>query len=214
MENWKRIRTECGLACYAPRGRSWINSWFYPGRRLPGSPSSGWIWLGEWVSIPITHKLNPQGLSCPFLDSRSALSSACSPLHVMARAILSHSTAPTATNLPSAVSTPFDGPLNHHTATATLSDGTTRAVAPRDEQQHRRASADSAGRLVGIAHGSTILTASRKPKRVEDGAGGHQLMKELGRVLMSSQRVMTRDLQRRHLWPLTRTWRGVKPSIA
>jgi hypothetical protein len=50
-----------------------------------------------------------------------------------------------------------------YTATATLSDSTMRAVTPTWTSSNTGvASVDSAGRLVGLAHGSTNLTASHE----------------------------------------------------
>lgn len=50
-----------------------------------------------------------------------------------------------------------------YTATATMSDGTTRTVTPTwTSSSAGVASVDSAGRLVGLAHGSTNLTASHE----------------------------------------------------
>jgi len=53
------------------------------------------------------------------------------------------------------------GLFTNYTTTAILSDGTTRAVTPAWTSSNTSvASVDSAGRLVGLAHGSTDLTAS------------------------------------------------------
>jgi hypothetical protein len=73
-------------------------------------------------------------------------------------------TAPTATNLSiSGVDAVRTGLFTNYTATATLSDGTTRTVTPTWTSSHTGvASVDSAGRLVGLAHGSTNLTASHE----------------------------------------------------
>jgi hypothetical protein len=73
-------------------------------------------------------------------------------------------TAPAVTNLSiSGVDTVRTGLSTTYTVTATLSDGTTRAVTPTwTSSSTDVASVDSAGRLVGVAHGSTILTASHE----------------------------------------------------
>ena len=73
-------------------------------------------------------------------------------------------TAPTATNLSiSGVDAVLTGRYTNYTVTATLSDGTTRAVTPTWTSSNTGvASVDSAGRLVGLAHGSTNLTASHE----------------------------------------------------
>jgi hypothetical protein len=53
------------------------------------------------------------------------------------------------------------GSVNSYTLTATLSDGTTRAVTPTwTSSRTDVASVDSAGRLDGLSHGATTLTAS------------------------------------------------------
>jgi hypothetical protein len=53
--------------------------------------------------------------------------------------------------------------FTNYTATATLSDGTTQGVTPTWTSSNTGvASVDSAGRLVGVAHGSTTLTASHE----------------------------------------------------
>jgi hypothetical protein len=69
---------------------------------------------------------------------------------------------PTVANLViSGVDAVRTGLFANYTATATLSDGTTRAVTPTWTSSNTgAASVDSAGRLVGVAHGSTNLTAS------------------------------------------------------
>ena len=73
-------------------------------------------------------------------------------------------TAPAATSLSiSGVDAVLTGRDTSYTVTATLSDGTTRAVTPTWTSSNTGvASVDSAGRLVGITHGSTILTASHE----------------------------------------------------
>jgi hypothetical protein len=73
-------------------------------------------------------------------------------------------TAPAATSLSiSGVDAVLTGRDTNYTVTATLSGGTTRAVTPTWTSSNTGvASVDSAGRLVGVAHGSTILTASHE----------------------------------------------------
>jgi hypothetical protein len=77
-------------------------------------------------------------------------------------------TAPAATSLSiSGVDAIRTGLFADFTATATLSDGTMRAVTPTWTSSNTGvASVDSAGRLVGVAHGSTNLTASYEGRSV------------------------------------------------
>ena len=74
--------------------------------------------------------------------------------------------APTVTNLDiSGADAVRTGLSTNYTVTATLSDGTTRAVTPTWTSSNPGvASVDSAGRLVGLAHGATNLTASHESR--------------------------------------------------
>lgn len=77
-------------------------------------------------------------------------------------------TAPAATSLSiSGVDAVLTGRDTNYTVTATLSDGTMRAVTPTWTSSNTGvASVDNAGRLVGVTHGSTILTASHEGRSV------------------------------------------------
>ena len=77
-------------------------------------------------------------------------------------------TAPAATDLTIiGVDAVRTGLVTNYTVTATLSDGTKREVtATWTSSNTGVASVDSAGRLVGVAHGSTDLTASHEGRSV------------------------------------------------